>query len=632
MLQQQRFNSDSSAVAIILYDKSTYDLESEMSMNGTMKQKVRRIIKVLKPGGVSYGDITILVRSTGGSRSDIRGVKASTYALEGGKLVRHELDADNIAKDRTNYLVQNKFSLPAVQAGTILDFSYTIQCPVSLMFARHDFQHAIPVLYSELELFIPLTLDYLVINQGSANNFKEFDDTRKSLAEEAIPTAYMVSDGLAEIMHRRWVRRNIPAVIAEPFAPSLGSFRERLALRINGVHGRGYSMGVMDTWEKLDKSLLESFSFYQQVTRRHTSLIEKAKDLTAGIEDPLAKARVLFAFVRNKMHAEGYTDIYIGTDMEKLFQKQNASPSEINLMLVAMLRYVSLDAHPVLITEYGEAAAIKDLPDISQFSKTVCELNIAGERYYLDASGKHNAFGAMPPEEYNGYARAISSPGGRDLTLEPSSLKERQLVTVTTENADPANYIINIACQYGTQMAARQRNAWKTDTVAIRKYIIASLSKLGMDASLQHFRVSGLDNPDTSLVLKYAVRIEWAGQGNVYFNPHFFSYFSENPFKNAQRSLPIALPTALDLYYNVQLQVPAGYQLDDAPKPAVVTLNEVNHYKYLFEYDEKAGSLKLSTRIHMEHTWYPADQYEIVKQFFDKIIESQQKTYVFRKS
>jgi hypothetical protein len=181
-------------------------------------------------------------------------------------------------------------------------------------------------------------------------------------------------------------------------------------------------------------------------------------------------------------------------------------------------------------------------------------------------------------------------------------------------------------------MAARQRKAWKSDSVSARKYIMASISKLGMDARLQDFVVSGLDNPDTSLVLRYAIRINWPAQGTVYFNPHFFSYFSENPFKTAERSLPIALPSALDLYYNVQLRLPAGYQLEDASKPAVVTLNEVNHYKYLFEYDEKLGALKLSTRIHMEHTWYPAEQYGIVKQFFDKIIESQQKTYVFRKS
>ena len=204
--------------------------------------------------------------------------------------------------------------------------------------------------------------------------------------------------------------------------------------------------------------LIESFSFYQPLIRRHASLMEKVQELTAGVSDPALKARRIYAYIRNVMHAQGFTDIYIGTDMETLLEKQNASPSEINLLLTTMLRYAQLDAYPVLITDRSERSALNSFPDVNQFSKTICELNIGNQQYYLDASGKNNAFGILPASACNGYARVVASPKGRELSFDPASLKERQLVTVTTESADPQNYVVRIACQYGNEAAAKQRS------------------------------------------------------------------------------------------------------------------------------------------------------------------------------
>src|SRR4051812_36920676 len=63
MVEQQKFSLDTSAVAIILYEKSSYDLQSEFTTSGNMIKKIHMVFKILKRSGASYGDVTILIPS-----------------------------------------------------------------------------------------------------------------------------------------------------------------------------------------------------------------------------------------------------------------------------------------------------------------------------------------------------------------------------------------------------------------------------------------------------------------------------------------------------------------------------------------------------------------------------------------
>ena len=636
MARQQKFDLDTSAPAIVLYEQRSYDLQSSMRLNGMMIQQVHRVIKILNRKGVSYGDISILLRHAPGSGTSIHNLKGTTYTADNGQLAIHRLAADNIAKDETKYLMQAKFSMPAVQPGAVLDIYYTIESPVSLLFASCDFQHDIPTLYSELEVWMPAALNFLEVAQGGNKMFQEFDDTRKSISEASCPETYQHTDDNAtpDVMHKRWVRRNLPAIVSEPFSLAALNFQEQLQLRINSLQGKGaITFGVMDSWDKVNESLLASFSFYRPIELRHNTLYNKATELIAGKTASEEKARAIFRYVRNTMHAQGYTDIYISKDMEELFSNRSGSPSEINLILTTMLRYAGLNAVPLLIATQDNRGAISSFPELTQFNKTICMLDIGGRKIYLDASGPNNAFGVMPPDNYNGYARFVGHENGGSIILEPGTLKERHVVMVNTERSDLNDYEVRVVCQYGAIQAGRLRGLWRPDTTMVRKYILSSLGKMGIGATLQSYHIDGLQDPDTALSLTYILRLDVPTDGKpIYINPTFVSYFSENPFKATQRKLPIVMPGALDAYYILKLQLPTGYKMDDSPKPEIVTLDDANTYKYLYDYDAAANCLKLSTRVHMETTSYSPEEYPLVRQFFDKILESQQKTYVFKKS
>ncbi len=633
MAKQSRFPIDTSAVAVVLYEKCVCDLEQGSGLDNMLRRNVRRIIKVLRKGGVSYGDFRVLVPAMPGSHVEIRNVKGTTYKLNGTELASLELNADNLAKNKTDFLAQVKGSMPGVEEGAVLDISYSITLPAGLLFAEWEFQHPIPTLYSELETWVPAPLAYYVMSQGSAASFAEFDDTKKGLTAAQIPQSYNRSENLngGEVHHERWVRRNVAAITEEPMAPALSNFEERIQLRVNMLRIGPFTKGILDNWKLVNNMLYGSFSYYQQLEHKHTTVMDKTDELTKGLTDPMEKAKTVYGFVRNSFHADGYTNIYLGDEPAKVLKNRSGSPSEINFLLILMMRYAGIPAEPAAIATNDQRGPVASFPDINQFNRTICQASIGGEKIFLDASEPNAPFGSLPRSDYNGYARLINSKEGSELKLDGSTLNERSVIMMTTEKADPADYVLNVAYRFGMQEAQHYRSTWQKDSTLIPKLLLPGISKAGMDAALLNYKVDGLYNPDTNLTLSFRVRLVWPEQGKAYFNPHIVSPVSRNPFVASKRVLPVELPAMQDAQLYVQLRLPDGYKLEEAPKPAMVKLNNEDYFKYLTAYDAAARTLQINARIHAERTWYPPAEYDLIKQFYEKIVAQQETTYVFSK-
>jgi hypothetical protein len=365
--------------------------------------------------------------------------------------------------------------------------------------------------------------------------------------------------------------------------------------------------------------------------RKHPTVVEKTLEVTKGLTDPMYKAKAIYRFVRSSMHANGYTNIYIGTDPEKLLRNRSGSPSEINFLLMLMLRYAGIVAEPVAISTNDQRGPVANFPDINQFNRTICRAIVNNQKIFLDASEPNVPFGVLPRCDYNGYARLINEKEGTEISLDGSSLNERTQMMVTTEKSELKDYVLHVAYRFGTMDAIQYRELWQKDSNLIRNLLLPGISKAGMDAALLSCELEGLDNPDTNLTMLFKIKLSWPEQGKAYFNPHIISPVLRNPFTASRRNLPVELPAAQDaqMYFNIRL--PEGYKLEEAPKPAVVNVNTADYFKYLSTYDEANRTLQINARIHAERTWYPPADYDLIKQFYEKIVTQQEATYVFSK-
>jgi hypothetical protein len=75
--------------------------------------------------------------------------------------------------------------------------------------------------------------------------------------------------------------------------------------------------------------------------------------------------------------------------------------------------------------------------------------------------------------------------------------------------------------------------------------------------------IDSLDKYEEPLAIKYKFEVKPDKEDIVYLNPMFGEGYKENPFKSAERFYPVEMPYTKDEMYLLQLEIPAGYVVDE---------------------------------------------------------------------
>jgi len=156
------YPEDESAPAVILEDYGeAYVSITASNASLIVKRHVR--IKILKKEGLKWADIAIQLYHSGAAHEKVSNLKAVTYNLENGKITEHKLSKDGIFRERfnRNFNVE-KFTMPNVKEGSVLEYSYTIYSDFIANFPNWQFQYTIPVRLSEYWEIIP---DFFVMEK-----------------------------------------------------------------------------------------------------------------------------------------------------------------------------------------------------------------------------------------------------------------------------------------------------------------------------------------------------------------------------------------------------------------------------------------------------------------------------------
>ena len=116
----------------------------------------------------------------------------------------------------------------------------------------------------------------------------------------------------------------------------------------------------------------------------------------------------------------------------------------------------------------------------------------------------------------------------------------------------------------------------------------------------------------------------------LYINPMMGEATKENYFKSAQRFYPVEMPYAMDEVYVFNLEVPEGYEVEELPKSARVSLNETDG---MFEYlvDKSEGHIRLMSHIKLNKATFLPDEYDSLRQWFGYIVKKHAEQVVLKK-
>lgn len=627
------YSIDSNAPAVVIADIGTSSITGNSKGSFSIEFKHFKRIHILKKGAYDLADVEIPLYTDGRNEEELQNLKAYTYNIENGKVVEVKLDSKSgVFQDKLskNHLVK-KFTFPAIKEGCIIEYEYTVHSDFIFNLQPWEFQGAYPRLWSEYNVSIPEFLYYVFLSQGMQYNYSR---TTKDRQEK-----FRVVDGGgagatetynidAAVTDYRMVMKDIPALKEESFTSTIDNHIAKIDFQLAAFRHPLVPKDVMGNWTDVTKELLKDEDFGLQLSRDNGWLSDDLGTAINGAKSDMDKAKNIYRYLQDNFTCTSYSRLYTDQPLKNILKTKKGSEVEINLLLVAMLRKAGLPADPLMLSTKSHGYVLSVYPIMDKFNYVVCRTTIEGKTIYLDASRPRLGFGHLSWECYNGHARVINQEA-TPVELSSDSLNNTKITSLMFFSDDKGEISGKMQQLPGYYESYSLRNRIKEKGA---DELFQDISKaFGEDVNLSNIQIDSLEKYDQPLQLNYDVALKLDKDDIIYLNPMFGEGYKENPFKSATRTYPVEMPYAFDEIYVFRIDVPPGYEVDELPKSTRVNFDEEG--KSFFEYliGNSQGVISFRSRVKLTRSYYLAEEYEILREFFNLIVNKHNEQIVFKK-
>jgi len=628
------YSIDSNAAAVVIADIGSSDVLTNRSWFQVVYKRQRRV-HLLKKSGYDAATFAfpVFVSSSSSGDEGLDNLKAVTYNYENGQVVESKLDLKNsVYTDKlTKNIHLKKFTLPNVKEGSIIEIEYKlISNSVSYM-PSWEFQGEYPVLWSEYTVTIPEFLYYLFLPHESLSYYiKEKKETSRGyVLDPSFPFLNPNKTSFsASVNEHHWVVKNAPGLKREAYTASLNNHISKIDFVLSAYRYPLVDRNLLLEWKEVMSILLKDEYFGLQYTKDNSWLNDDVNNITKGSTDNVSKAKAIFKYLRDNIKCISYSQIFPSNTLKEILKIKRGGVADINLLLVAMLRKIGINADPLMLSTRSNGYPPVLYPDFSKFNYLVCAATIEGKKYYLDASRSQLGFGWLESECYNGYAKVIDE-SATGIELLPDSLLERKIISVNISNDDQGNLTGYVQQSPGYYESYKTRKA--IGEKGKDEFFKELQNEVGSGVSISNPVVDSLTLYDEPIYLTFDIKIENEKAEMLYINPMFVEGHKDNPFKSATRLYPVEMPYAIDEAYILKMELPQGYVLDELPKP--IKMNYDEEGKSFFEYiiSENNGVIMLRSRLKITKTYFGSDEYEVLREFFAQVVNKHNEQIVFKK-
>ncbi|MCB9080681.1 MAG: DUF3857 domain-containing protein [Lewinellaceae bacterium] len=622
-LQMRVYEPDTTASALVLGDYGTLAFRYEGDKMVTYLTRHTRL-KILKRAGFEYGDISIPFYSKNRTEQ-VFSLKAEIFQPDGSKraLSKQDFFEEQVSENVTRI----KFTFPEIQEGSIIEYQYQHSDENFFTLPEWYFQGEVPVLWSEYRLDVPQFYSYVVLTQGAQ---PEIAESPKS-AERFLWGNDMLDN--VEVTHYRYRMSNVPALREEGFITTMDDYLARIRFQLASVNFNSIRRPVMSSWQKVAEELNEHPFFGYQLKRK--GVLNKIKSgldpLLAGTEDPEARIRIIYDFVNKNYTWDGRYSFLFSEGMDKIDDRKQGTSGDLNLLLVALLQSYDLEAYPMLVSTRGNGRPVDLYPILDQFNHVIVYVSL-GDRYLLlDAGNNHRPVGLLRISALNQQGWLVNPANPIWIPIVPQTSKSVQFFHLDID-PETGSLAGSLSASFEGYEAVDFRDELLEST-GVRKVAEDVVAKEAPIINYSEVEVTGLEDLYQPIRYKATVGIpegvSVAGD-LIYLQPVILPNFSENPFKQIQRSYPVDIPHPMEFKYILNVALPPGYSLESQPENINLVLPD-NQGRFLFQSRLTDKFLQITSTIQLQKLHWEAAEYAGIKQFFNLLIEKQQEPVVLKK-
>jgi hypothetical protein len=309
-------------------------------------------------------------------------------------------------------------------------------------------------------------------------------------------------------------------------------------------------------------------------------------------------------------------------NVRKAFKEGKGDAGDINLALIAALRAADLGADPVVLSTRANGFPEELHPVLTDFNYVIARVEISGKVYLLDATDNLLPFGLIPEKCLNGKGRWLDDIDSQWIKLEaPASEKS---VTMMTMKVFPDGKLTgSLATSYFGYAAINERKAL-AEAANEKEYANGKTRGYNL-SSISDAVYENTKDVDKPFVVKYNFETEAFDAPNAsqwLFNPFFASPWKENPFTAAQRFHPIEIGVPIEQRMIITIELPEGSVVQSLPENAGIALPDSGG-KYLFQAKAEGNKVSMTSNFSVTRAQFDASEYQILKEFFARMIQTQ---------
>jgi hypothetical protein len=629
-MDMKKYSKDTSAHAVVLqeFGASRIGLANDEHIKLTYEYHCK--IKIFNNKGFDNGTIEIPVYHDV-ETEDVEGITGVTYYQnDNGGIQKVDLDPQKVYTTQENkHWTIYKFAMPGLREGCVIEYKYTIVSPYFQNFHSWHFQSFVPKVYSEYEVHIPAfwiynasLIGYVKLSKNEAKIEKDCFTFGKGL---------YVGGTAADCSNMSYGIKDVPAFVKEDYMTSPKNFMS--AINFELVEETHPYTGVREKftkeWKDIDNQLKGHPDFGGQLKRKGL-FKDRIVPVIAGKTDDLDKAKAIYYYIQRLFKWNNFYGIFSVDGTGKALDTHSGSVADINIALVTALNAAGINTNAVVLSTRENGILNLLYPVLGDFNYVVARAEIGDKSYLLDATDPLLPFGVLPLRCLNDKGRVMSLDKPSywvDMNLPQKQKSTRMLDLTLQEDGKLKGTFVYYSMGY---------EAYKK-RAAIKKFnntdeYIEKLSGESGKVKIIKSEILDLDSLDKPLTERYEIEFNAFSKldNRIAFNPFFWDRIQVNPFKLNERSFPVDWGMASDDRLIMTIHMPPLYTIETQPQSVAVSMPN-NGGKFLTGYEPDNNMFTFSRVIQLNKSIYSPDEYPFLKEFYNKIIQSEKAEIVFKK-
>jgi hypothetical protein len=389
----------------------------------------------------------------------------------------------------------------------------------------------------------------------------------------------------------------------------------------------GSSDKITKEWKDVEEELRRDSRFGIQLKRGRDIMDASVEKLITDQSTPLERAKRIYDFVVDHYSWNGEYGKYCDQGIKKAFDNKKGNVGDLNLSLIAALRFAGLEADPVILSTRNNGYATELYPVLSEFNYVIARVMIDSKTYLLDATDPLLPFGLIPYRCLNGKGRVI---GDRQTSWQEisSNDKLKKVSYFNLKLKQDGSWTGLIQNTYAGYEAYNQRGKIlafpSTDDYA------KDLGKKTNNFSIEKVELKNLEDINQSLVETLQIKSDGGLSVPFLFNPFLMHRRETNPFKSSERLYPVDFGVIIDERITINIEISQGLEIEDIPERVGLGLPN-DGGKYLFDVQRNESTIVISSWLNIAKPLFSSEEYHYLKELFSRIVQVQNTDLVFKK-